>query len=339
MPSKGSPDKNHHHKTHLGQTLHDVRLAEEKSLAAEESAEPDSLPVGESPLRKGISKSTVIKFVLLSLAIIVLLVYLAWDVIANGPLMQLLSNRDELILVMDKMGIWAPLLYISLQILQTVVAPIPGQVVGGVGGFLFGNWGILWTTIGSVIGFWLVFCIARRFGRPLLEKIFKKSLIDKFDFIINARGAAFIIFAIFLLPGFPDDVVCYIAGLTKLSIKKLMLISILGRFPTIVITNMIGAGLSENNIGLVTAIAVISVIILGIFAWQRERIISFMKQANPISRQKSIKSNETTSKPDTISQPHPPGTTSSPQESSRISPSHTKSKSNKPSVKQNSTSK
>ncbi len=273
MPSNGGQ-----YKTKLGRKLHQLRLAEKRAIEKSQAQEPDGLEVGESPVHKKVSVSTIVKLIVFSIVIIALLSYLAWDVLAKGPLMQLLSNRDELVRIMNGMGIWAPLFYILLQILQTVVAPIPGQIVGGVGGFLFGHWGILWTTIGSFIGFWLVFLIARHFGRPLLEKIFKKSAIDKFDFIINAKGAALILFAIFLLPGFPDDIICYIAGLTKLSMKKLMLIAILGRFPTIVITNFIGAGLSENNLGLVAAASLIGVIALGIFTWKREAIIKFMKR-------------------------------------------------------------
>ena len=119
--------------------------------------------------------------------------------------------------------------------------------------------------------------IARKFGRPLLEKIFKKSIIDKFDFIINAKGAALIVFAIFLLPGFPDDVVCYIAGLTKLPMRKLMAISILGRFPTIVLTNYIGMGIS-GNLGLVVVLSLVAVAIIGLASWKREQIMAFLKR-------------------------------------------------------------
>lgn len=238
---------------------------------------PERLAVGETPLKKNISTSTIVKFIILGLVVLAALCYVAWDILTKGPLMQLLSNRDELVRVMNGFGPWAPFFYITLQILQVVVAPIPGQIVGGVGGFLFGHWGILWTTIGSFIGFWLVFSIARKFGRPLVEKIFKKPAVEKFDFIINAKGASLIIFAIFLLPGFPDDLVCYIAGLTNLSMKRLMLISILGRFPTIVITNYIGMGLN-GNIGLVVALSLIAVAIIGLVVWQRERIMAFLKR-------------------------------------------------------------
>lgn len=244
---------------------------------ADLSEKPDQLPVGEPPLKQKIRKSTILKFVLLGIVVVIVIGYLAWDVLAKGPITQLLSNRDELVRIMNNLGPWAPLFYILIQVVQVVVAPIPGQIVGGVGGFLFGHWGILWTTIGSIIGFWVVFCIARKFGRPLIEKIFKKPAVDKFDFIINAKGAALIIFAIFLLPGFPDDLVCYVAGLTKLSMRKLLLISILGRFPTIVLTNYIGMGIG-GNIGLVVVLSLVVVVIIGLAAWKREQIIAFLKR-------------------------------------------------------------
>lgn len=230
-------------------------------------------------LKKNLSKKTIFKLTVVGVVVLAAVIYLAWDIVTQGPLMQLLSNRDRLVQVMHNFGPWAPFFFVTMQILQVVVAPIPGQIVGGVGGFLFGHWGILWTAIGSFIGFWLVFCISRKFGRPLIEKIFKKSAVEKFDFIINAKAAPLIIFLIFLLPGFPDDLVCYIAGLTKISIKKLMLISVLGRFPVIVLTNYIGMGLSDN-LGLVAGLSVVAVIIVGIVVRYRERILALMKHNN-----------------------------------------------------------
>lgn len=236
-----------------------------------------SLPLTEDPLKKRIARGTWVKVAIATLIIIALLGYLAWDIMASGPLMTLLTNRDKLVAAVNSWGPFAPLLYILLQVLQTVVAPIPGQIVGSIGGFLFGAWGILWTTIGTLIGCWIVFKIARRFGRPLLEKLFKKSAIEKFDFIINAKSASLILFAIFLLPGFPDDIVCYIAGLTNLSIKRLMAIVALGRFPVIVLTNYIGAEVGTNFV-MVVVVALIAVAILGIGVWQRERIMKFLKR-------------------------------------------------------------
>lgn len=275
-------------------------VQEQPSLTAS-----DPLPPVEAPVKQRIPHRTIIKAIIAALIIAALLGYLAWDIIAKGPLMTLLTNREQLVATVNSWGPFAPLLYIVLQVLQTVVAPIPGQIVGSIGGFLFGPWGILWTTIGTLIGCWIVFKVARRFGRPLLEKLFKKSAIDAFDFVINVKSASLILFAIFLLPGFPDDIICYIAGLTNLSIKRLMAIVALGRFPVIVLTNYIGAEVG-TNFGLVLFVAVIAVIILGIGIWQRERITAYLKRRASDQSLNSHTSNASQpAKPNPSSNPKP----------------------------------
>lgn len=244
-------------------------------LEEQEPREPGQ--TAGSPIKKRLSTKTIIKLWVAGLVIVALIGYLIWDIAATGPLMRLLTNRDELIAHVKSWGIFAPLLYILLQIVQTVVAPIPGQVVGSIGGFIFGAWGVLWTSIGTVLGCYIVFKISKRFGRPFLEKIFKKSAIERFDFIINSKSASLVLFLIYLLPGFPDDLICYLAGLTTLPVRRLMLILILGRLPVIIVTNYLGAGLTTNLSGVI-AISIIAVILLGIGIWQHERILGALKK-------------------------------------------------------------
>ena len=168
----------------------------------------------------------------------------------------------------NSFGIFGPLAYILAQILQMVIAPIPGQVITATGGYLFGWWGILWTLIGTAIGGFIVFWLARKFGRPLIEKFFKKSSISKFEFIFN-KNATFIIFIIFLLPGLPDDLICFMAGLTKVPIRTLVIILLLGHLPSIIVTNYIGAGLDDANLAPVVIVTIVVVIIFALFIWQK----------------------------------------------------------------------
>lgn len=215
--------------------------------------------------------------------------YVAWDVLSGGPLTQLFNNREEMIAFVGSLGPLGPLAYIALQILQTVVAPIPGNVVGAIGGLLFGWWGILWTTIGATIGATLVFWISRRFGRTLVEKLVKKESLDKFDFVIGKR-AGVILFLIFLIPGLPDDIVCYIAGLTDVPLKKLILIFALGRLPAVVGNNIIGTGLSEGNIGLVIGLVTAGAVLFAILYWQQENIMKLLgRQADLEKENKSLR--------------------------------------------------
>lgn len=231
----------------------------------------------KSPIRAKQSPKTIIKLIVIVTLVIVAIGYLTWDIVADGPLTRLLTNRDELIAAVRSWGIFGPLLYVSLQVIQTIVAPIPGQIVGSIGGFIFGPWGILWTSIGTLLGCYIVFKISKRFGRRFLEKIFKPSAIARFDFIINSKSAAVVLFLVFLLPGFPDDIVCYIAGLTTLPIRKLMVILLLGRLPLIIVTNYLGSGITTNLEGVII-VSIVAVVLLGLGLWQRERILALLKK-------------------------------------------------------------
>ena len=253
-----------------------------RSLAKNQLPTEDRPPTKKQSRR--LSTGAKVKIAILALLVLAATIYVIWDVVTNGPLTQLFQSRDELAAYIKTKGVLAPIVYVLLQIAQTVFAPIPGNIVGGVGGFLFGWWGILWTLIGSMIGFWIVFVLSRRFGRPLVEKVIQRENLEKFDFIIGKR-APVVLFVIFLIPGLPDDIVAYIAGLTEVKIKNLVLLAIIGRLPSIVVTNYIGMGLGMGNVRLIGLITLGVVLVLALIVWQRERIMRWIhKLGNSSSR-------------------------------------------------------
>lgn len=227
--------------------------------------------------KKRITSKTKLKIIAVVAVILLIAIYVIWDLLNNGPLTSFLNNKDTIISWVEGHGFLGPLAFIFLQVLQIVLAPIPGQIVGGVGGFLFSWWGVLWTCIGTAIGGFIVFWLSRKFGRPLVEKIVKKDSLDKFDFIFN-NNTSFILFVIFLIPGLPDDIICYLAGLTNISLKKLVTLFVIGRLPAIIIINYLGSGIGEENLAPVVVISVIVAIVLALIVWQREKIIGFLKK-------------------------------------------------------------
>ena len=255
-----------------------------RSLAKNQLPTEDRPPTKKQSRR--LSTGAKVKIAILALLVLAATIYVIWDVVTNGPLTQLFQNRDELAAYIKTKGVLAPIVYVLLQIAQTVFAPIPGNIVGGVGGFLFGWWGILWTLIGSMIGFWIVFVLSRRFGRPLVEKVIQRENLEKFDFIIGKR-APVVLFVIFLIPGLPDDIVAYIAGLTEVKIKNLVLLAIIGRLPSIVVTNYIGMGLGMGNVRLIGLITLGVALVLALIVWQRERIMRWIHKLGNSSSQDS----------------------------------------------------
>jgi len=229
-----------------------------------------------SVFKQQLSRTTKIQLAVVCAIILLAGVLLVLDFIFKGPITYLFTNKDEVVDVVRSLGIFGPLFFVLIHAFQTVVTPIPGNVTGAVGGYLFGWWGILWTTIGSIIGFWIVFWLARRFGRGLVEKIIKKESLDKFDYLTKEKGST-LFFLIFLIPGLPDDVVGYIAGLTTIPIRTLLVLAIVGRTPAVIATNMLGAGIGEEDITPVIIIAAISAIVCIAAAVKHEAIMRYFK--------------------------------------------------------------
>jgi uncharacterized membrane protein YdjX (TVP38/TMEM64 family) len=146
-------------------------------------------------------------------------------------------DKERVIEFLDSLGMAAFAGFVMLQAIQVVASPIPGEVTGLLGGFLYGPFlGIVLSTIGLTIGSYIAFALSRKFGRPFVEKIVDKSTMSRFDYLLHHKGA-FLVFLLFLIPGFPKDYLCYILGLGHLSTAKFLIIGGTGRlFGTILLT-------------------------------------------------------------------------------------------------------
>jgi len=147
-------------------------------------------------------------------------------------------------------GVYAPLVFVVLQALQVVLAPIPGQVTGFASGYLFGAfWGSVYSLTGIAIGSTAAFWLSRRYGRPFVERVVDDDTLARFDGVA-ARAGLPGLFVVFLVPGLPDDVVCFVGGLTDIDLSKLVAVAIVGRAPAFVLVNVSGAGFADGNRGV-----------------------------------------------------------------------------------------
>jgi uncharacterized membrane protein YdjX (TVP38/TMEM64 family) len=88
--------------------------------------------------------------------------------------------------------------------------------------------GIIFSTVGLAIGSWIAFVLARIAGRPLVEKIVNPETIKRYDYVMKHRGL-FLAFLMFLIPGFPKDILCYILGIGHMGHRDFLLVSTTGR--------------------------------------------------------------------------------------------------------------
>ncbi len=145
-------------------------------------------------------------------------------------LINFFLNKDQLLTFLHSFGAFSFIGFILLQTIQVVIAPIPGEVTGLLGGYLYGPvLGTLYSTIGLTTGSYIAFAISRAYGGPSVEKFVNKSTMARFEYLLHHKGA-FLIFLLFLIPGVPKDVLCYILGLGHLSTMEFILICGTGRF-------------------------------------------------------------------------------------------------------------
>lgn len=138
-------------------------------------------------------------------------------------------------------GPWGPLVSIALNVAQVLLAPIPGQFVGLANGYLYGVWlGTLYSMAGLLIGTTLAMVLGRRFGRPLVERLVNPKTLARWDRIADRQGPQFF-FLVFLLPLLPDDVACFLIGLSPLSISRMLLLATPARVPGVFVSCWLGA--------------------------------------------------------------------------------------------------
>jgi len=186
------------------------------------------------------------------------------------------SNKKGLNEFITSFGFYAPLIFIFLQILQVVVAPIPGELTGFIGGYLFGiGLGIIYSTIGLTLGSVFAFLLSRYLGMPFVRRFVGEEIMRKFDHLMERQGALFS-FLVFLIPSLPKDYFCYLLGLSPMSLSTFLIIST-GRIPGTLLLSMQGQAVrSENYRGffLVLGIALICLVLALIY---RDRIEGYLQ--------------------------------------------------------------
>lgn len=215
------------------------------------------------------------------IGIILFFVLLIFLTIITLPYSSKISDEEFVSACRDYVSVHsfkAWLMLLSVQMIQVVIAFIPGDPFEILAGALFGTWGGLGTCLlGCVLASSLVFHLSKKFGGSLLQKIFGKERIEKFSFLHDARKLEAAIFVVFLIPGTPKDMLTYVAGTTSIKLHQFLLLTSLARIPSIVTSTFLGASMMKADWKSSIIIFAVTVLI-GIFGiFYRERIISFLK--------------------------------------------------------------
>ena len=193
----------------------------------------------------------------------------------SEPLIYLLQQGDVVSNWINGFGVLAPLAYISLFALQILIAPMPGQFMGMMGGYVFGVvLGSLYSITGLAIGAGLAMLLARRYGRPFLERFFSPAELKVWERKLYMRSpVSWGLLFVFPVP----DVVFYFAGLSSIPLVRLLPAVIGGRGLGLLFANIVG-GLSATlpPEWVVVKWAVIALLALLIYRHERKLRLYFL---------------------------------------------------------------
>ena len=207
--------------------------------------------------------------------------YGAWLVWTDAPFYQFLVRlyADKVFLkrTLREWGMLAPVIFIVLQALQVVVSPIPGEATGILGGYLFGQWlGLLYSTIGLTLGSVVAFGIGRWLGVHYVKNLVSTETWNRLGFIVEAEGAV-LCFIVYLIPGLPKDIVCYLFGISPMPMWVFALVSGLGRIPGTWVLSAQGAHTAAGDYLQVILISAVAVAVALPLYYYRHRITTWLQ--------------------------------------------------------------
>lgn len=222
---------------------------------------------------------------LLGLALLLLLGSLVWGYRCRDILWidlchyyYVLTDKEKIQAFLKAAGPLGPLLFIVTQALQVVLAPIPGEATGFIGGFLFGVApGLVYSTIGLTVGSILAFLLGRWLEEHFVARVVRPETLKKFDFLIERQGTL-IAFFLFLLPGFPKDYLCFILGLSNMSLRLFVVMVTVGRLPGTLMLTLQGAQVYKGNYYVTFILFGLCLALGGVMYWYRETLYQWLKR-------------------------------------------------------------
>jgi uncharacterized membrane protein YdjX (TVP38/TMEM64 family) len=223
-----------------------------------------------------------------SLIAAVLIGYGVWLVLTDAPayqfLVRLYMDKGFLKRTLREWGILAPVIFMGLQALQVIIAPIPGELTGILGGYLFGQWvGLFYSTIGLTVGSVTAFAVGRWLGAHYVQRLVSPDIWRKLGFIVEAEGVI-LCFVIFLIPGLPKDMTCYLFGLSPMPFWVFAVVSTLGRMPGTWILSAQGAHTASGDyVEVILLTALVVALALPVY-YYRTRLVEWFrgKQAHAV---------------------------------------------------------
>lgn len=187
------------------------------------------------------------------------------------PLVHFVSEPGKFQLWVEEKGILGVLAFMGMNILQVLLAVIPGGPFEIGAGYAFGVVkGSLICDIAMTIASVIIFLFVKKFGLRFVELFVSKEKIESVKFLKSSKRSESIIFLLFLVPGTPKDLLSYLVGLTDMKLSHWIFICGVGRLPAIFLSALSGSALSSAryHLAIILIAAIIMLYVVGIILYR-----------------------------------------------------------------------
>ena len=206
--------------------------------------------------------------------IFIAIVLLAVIMFYRQPIFNLLhtiSDQEAVSAYLQGYGVWGPLVLFVLMVAQVFVAILPGHALMDTAGYVYGMTGLFVIIASTILGSQIAFFIARQYGRSLIYKLASPQIIERWDGMARNQGIMFYFFT-FVLPIFPSDLMCYVAGLGKITARRFLVANALGRTVVAIGITIIGMyGLNPPLVFWLVFIGGMLALFIGWFVFKRRK--------------------------------------------------------------------
>lgn len=218
-------------------------------------------------------RSTILKFagLIAFFAVIAVIVAIMWPYIAD---VFTEGGVDRLVERVRDAGVGGVFILLGMQLLQIIVAFIPGEVVQLAAGLMYGPWlGALIILLGCVISSALIYKLVHALGAPFVQSMVSTEHLEKFRAFEKTGKLDVVVFVLFLIPGMPKDVFTYLVPLTDMKMGRFLLLATVGRIPGVLASTYVAHGFAEGELAGPIAVVVVVAIIAVVAVLFRDRIM------------------------------------------------------------------
>lgn len=199
---------------------------------------------------KKLNKAKTLKLTALILIIAILLIATIYMI----PIMKKINTTEGQAQLKEKItntGITGILILFGLELVQVVLAILPGEPIEILAGICFGPiWGTIFLMISIFIVTALIYFFVKKYGRDFIYEFFPKEKVNKLEnskLFKDPQKIETVMALLFLIPGTPKDLLVYIGGLLPIKTSRFLLLATLLRFPSIISSTIAGDKLLQGK--------------------------------------------------------------------------------------------